>query len=56
MPSLIFTTVSSLAVVVAVLWHFADAAVHQPSHVGHMHAHTPPMASDSWTLMSHGFR
>ena len=56
MPSLIFTTVSSLAVVVAVLWHFADAAVHQPSHVGHMHAHTPPMASDFWTLMSHGFR
>ncbi len=56
MPSLIFTTVSSLAVVVAVLWQFADAAVHQHSHAGHLHAHTLPMASDFWTLMSHGFR
>ncbi|KGH12862.1 hypothetical protein [Comamonas thiooxydans] len=60
MPSLIFMTVSSLAVAVAVMWHFVDVAVHQSKHVDHLHAHVAPVhvspfVGDVWALIFSGF-
>lgn len=58
--SLNFLAVVSLFAVVAVLWQFADSATYQASQIDrahvHVHAHTPSLTSDVWTVIYLGFR
>ena len=54
--TLTLTTVLSLAVVAAALWHFSVEAGHQTARIDPAHQHLPTPLNHVWVVISPGFR